>query len=289
MVVSGLCLLSLPASAEGRDKSIGGAGQAMSSHHITEQAAFVRGGAIWVKEPGSERRLTEAGGHARNPAWSPDGRWIAYNAGEEERQLWVVEAATGKTHLAAPEGGNRFLWSPARDRLAYLNDEKLRTVGPEAGDEPADIAGEIGNFGWLPDGSGFIVSSAAQLLPEGWTPVRISRILLPNGSSDPVQEEPLHVLPKQIGDQIVVGTTGFKWSGSGGWVAFLAIPTASLSADANSLCVLSADGKYSSRSIPWRITNNGSLGRRSRPGQRKTVWRTSRASAGKRPRTSASK
>ncbi|NBD25794.1 TolB family protein [Paenibacillus glycinis] len=243
IVASGFCLLALPASAGGGGKSAGAASRAIPSQHISEQAAFVRGGALWVKERGSERRLTEAGGYARNPAWSPDGRWIAYNAGEDERQLWVVEAGTGKRHLAAPEGGSRFLWSPARNRLAYLSDGKLRMVGAEEGDEPADIAADIGNFGWLPDGSGFIVSSAAQLLPEGWTPVRISRILLPGGSSDPVQEEPLHVLPKQIGDQIVVGTTGFKWSGSGEWVAFLAIPTASLSADANTLCVLSADGR----------------------------------------------
>ncbi|QHT62178.1 hypothetical protein GXP70_20800 [Paenibacillus lycopersici] len=207
------------------------------------EAVFVRGGALWVKERGRERPLTENGIGARNPSWSPDGRYVAYNTGEDQRQLWVVDVAAGKSHLAAPDGGSRFQWSPAKDRLAYLQDEKLRTVGAEEGDEAADVAGEIGNFGWLPDGSGFLVSSAAQLLPDGWTPVRISRIMLPTEAADPVQEEQIYVLPKQINDLIVVGTSGFKWSATGAWIAFLATPTASLSTDGNTLCVLSADGK----------------------------------------------
>ncbi|MBM7563936.1 dipeptidyl aminopeptidase/acylaminoacyl peptidase [Paenibacillus sacheonensis] len=206
-------------------------------------AAFIREGALWVKEKGEERRLSPNGAFARNPAWSPDGRSIAYNQGEEQRQLWVVDVRNGNSHLAAPEGGTRFEWSPAKNRIAYLQEEKLYTVGQDAGDEPVEVAGEIGNFSWLPDGSGFLVSSAAQLLPEGWTPVRISRIMLPTETSDPLQEEPLYVLPKQIEDMIVVGTSKFRWSADGEWAAFLATPTASLSADGNMLCVLSADGK----------------------------------------------
>ncbi|QHW34045.1 hypothetical protein GZH47_26810 [Paenibacillus rhizovicinus] len=209
------------------------------------EAAFVRGGALWVKERGKERQLTPNGGYARNPAWSPDGRWIAYNAGQEQRQIWIVDVGTGKSHLAAPEGGSEFQWSPslAKDRLAYLQEQELHSVGAEEGDESVDVAGEIGNFSWLPDGSGYLISSAAQLLPDGWTPVRISRIMLATEASDPVQEEQLYVLPKQINDLIVVGTSTFKWSATGAWIAFLATPTASLSADSNTLCVLSLDGK----------------------------------------------
>ncbi|MFC4809289.1 TolB family protein [Paenibacillus sp. GCM10023250] len=246
IVAAGVCLLACtpPAGAAAPRESIGSESVLLPGPPgAAQKAAFVRGGALWVKEQGRERRLTAEGSFARNPAWSPDGRWIAYNAGEDERQLWVAEAASGGTHLAAPEGGSRFLWSPAKDRLAYLRDEKLYAVGAEAGDEPAEIAAGIGNFGWLPDGSGFLVSTAAQLQPDGWTPVTIGRILLPSGTADPVQEEPIYVLPKQIDELIVVGTSAFKWSANGRWIAFLAAPTASLSADGNTLCVLSSDGK----------------------------------------------
>ncbi|SFJ12824.1 WD40-like Beta Propeller Repeat [Paenibacillus sp. UNC496MF] len=246
IVAAGVCLLAIPLAAGAAEPSRSSGSESVllpGPAGAAQKAAFVRGGALWVEEQGRERRLTADGSFARNPGWSPDGRWIAYNAGEDERQLWIAEAASGNAHLAAPEGGSRFQWSPAKDRLAYLRDEKLYAVGAEEGDEPAEIAAGIGNFGWLPDGSGFLVSTAAQLQPDGWTPVTIARILLPSGTADPVQEEPLYVLPKQINDLIVVGTTAFKWSASGRWIAFLATPTASLSADGNTLCVLSSDGK----------------------------------------------
>ncbi|WP_219838065.1 hypothetical protein [Paenibacillus sp. R14(2021)] len=211
--------------------------------HPDEQAAFIRGGALWDKTNERERQLTEAGITARNPAWSSDGRYIAYTRGEDERGLWLLERQSGKSHLAAPDGGRQFQWSPLHNQLAYSKEEKLFVVGVEEGAEPIEVASAIGSFSWLPDGSGFLVSSAAELLPDGWTPVVISRILLQPGSADPVQSEQLHVLPKQINELIVVGTSRFKWSASGRWIAFLAMPTASLSADSNTLCVLSADGK----------------------------------------------
>ena len=40
----------------------------------------------------------------------------------------------------------------------------------------------------------------------------------------------------------VVDTSVFKWSADGRRLAFLAVPTASLSADSNTLCLLSAEG-----------------------------------------------
>ena len=43
--------------------------------------------------------------------------------------------------------------------------------------------------------------------------------------------------------RIFVSTSEFKWSNDRKWLSFLLVPTASLSADGNTLCVLSADGK----------------------------------------------
>ncbi|WCF10833.1 hypothetical protein NDS46_13720 [Paenibacillus thiaminolyticus] len=39
-----------------------------------------------------------------------------------------------------------------------------------------------------------------------------------------------------------------KWVGEGGqWIAFIAVPTASMPADGNTLCLLSAEGRASQR------------------------------------------
>ena len=99
----------------------------------------------------------------------------------------------------------------------------------------------IGNYSWYPDGSHLIVSTEVKLLDDGWSQIRILKIPL-TANADPNRFETLYVLPKQSDAFFAVGTSIFKWSANGRWIAFLAKPTASLSSDSNTLCVLSADG-----------------------------------------------
>jgi len=72
----------------------------------------------------SVRRLTDAG---YNPAWSPDGREIAYAtegvAGPLVRklasQLWAVDVASGVRRMVAREDAVEPSWSPEGHRIAY--------------------------------------------------------------------------------------------------------------------------------------------------------------------------
>ncbi|QMV41895.1 PD40 domain-containing protein [Cohnella cholangitidis] len=204
------------------------------------KAAFVRGGDLWAKAGKDERQLTK-GEAVRNPKWSFDGEWIAYSSGEGQQELKLLEVSTGKSQLVASTGGNNFQWSPDHNRLAFLQGQKLVWVSVNKPDRQTEVSDGIGNYSWLPDGKGFIASSAAELLPDGWTPVKIVEIPLA-GQGDPSKVKTLFVLPKQSNDFFAVGTSIFKFSSSGKWIAFLATPTASLSADGNTLCLLSSDG-----------------------------------------------
>lgn len=227
-------------------------------------AAFVRDGALWVKVDGSgEKRLTEAN-QVRSPKWSADGAWIAYTRGENGQDLWMVHVPSGKSRLVATGTDARLHeWSPNRGLLAFMKNQRLYVVGTADTSQPVEMTGavgEIGNYAWLPNGNGLLVSTAAHLLPDGnWTPVKLEEIMLPGGAAagggPAAQAKTLAVLPAKLNDQVVVDTSTFKWSASGKWIAFLAMPTASLSADGNTLCVLSADGK---RLLPVDMMANNS-------------------------------
>lgn len=201
----------------------------------TLKAAFVRDGDLWIRSGGTERRLTE-GKQVSRPQWSFDGEWIAYQEGEETPNLKLWHVTSGNSLAVFAEGLADFQWSPDRNELAYTADRKLNTVRPDREAGSKTVAEGIGSFSWLPEGSGFIASSAVSLLPDGWERVRILKIPLAG------EAETLYTLPQASDDFFAVGTSGFKYSPSGKWIAFLATPTASLSADGNYLCLLSSDG-----------------------------------------------
>ncbi|MCD9022123.1 TolB family protein [Cohnella silvisoli] len=207
---------------------------------LSLKAAFVRGGDLWIKTGGVEQRLTK-GQYIRSPKWSIDGKWIAYTRGQEGREVWLWHVPTGQNHLVTSAGDGSYQWAPNQDIVAFVAEQKLNWIHPDKPDKPVEVAPGIGNYSWLPNGSGFIASTAAELLPSGWTQVRILEIPLTD-KADPKSIKTLYVLPKQSNGFFAVGTSIFKFSATGRWIAFLATPTASLSADSNTLCVLSSDG-----------------------------------------------
>jgi Tol biopolymer transport system component len=108
-----------------------------------------------------------------NPAWSPDGRWIAYTV-EDSRDHWTVAVARadGSDAHRLPigrEGGGYPAWSPDGTRLAYTGfeaatdgDLSIRTFVcdadggdlRQASDDPGSAFDE--NPAWTPDGQAIL-------------------------------------------------------------------------------------------------------------------------------------
>jgi Tol biopolymer transport system component/DNA-binding winged helix-turn-helix (wHTH) protein len=73
--------------------------------------------------PGSaaEVALTDDGRHNVQPAWSPDGRFIAYHS-HGRGGIWIMPARGGTPRQLAPEGSHP-AWSADGRRIAFQSDE----------------------------------------------------------------------------------------------------------------------------------------------------------------------
>jgi len=151
------------------------------TEHVTEVACSPEGGRALVtargevfslpRRHGATRNLTSSpGARDKNPAWSPDGRRVAYlsDAGGEY-QVWVRDASgEGEpeqlTHLE-PGYRHTLRWSPDGSHLAFadhtlallvldLSSREVMRVD-RAEHEPVDSgldAKPISDFAWSPDG-----------------------------------------------------------------------------------------------------------------------------------------
>lgn len=82
---------------------------------------------IWIASiDGSvTRQLTTHAAADRNPVWSPDGNWIAFESTRSgENQIWLISTAGGEprqfTYLAT--GAAQAAWSPDGTLLAYVSE-----------------------------------------------------------------------------------------------------------------------------------------------------------------------
>ncbi|MBE1443372.1 translocation protein TolB [Paenibacillus sp. OAS669] len=213
------------------------------------KAAFIRGGNLWVKEGDTEKQLTRDGG-ASHPRWSYDGQWIAYMkaSGEQNNEIWVYHINTGRHEQAYGGRGSNLQWSPTSNILAFQDELILNITDAEkvTGNRFDNVALGVNNYSWLPDGTGFLASSTAARLPDGWTRPILYKIPV-DAKLDEKKIKPFFTIPSQLtqGNVTVlsIGTTLFKWSYDRKWIAFVVHPTASWSADSDMLCLLSSNGK----------------------------------------------
>ncbi|MFQ5599721.1 MAG: hypothetical protein ACE5G2_04115 [Candidatus Krumholzibacteriia bacterium] len=88
---------------------------------------FARDGHLWILEfqDRSEHWLTTGPGYDRSPAWSTDGRWIAFaSARHGTTDIWVI-APVGGTAVRVTTGGawdRDPTWSPQSDAIAFCSE-----------------------------------------------------------------------------------------------------------------------------------------------------------------------
>ena len=89
-----------------------------------------------------------------NAAWSPDGRWVAYNL--VGSGLWVVNAERETRQLAAEASYVSWTWSPTAPQLAMVRDSRLTVVDASTGRQ-TDLGSVVGDDTsapvWSPDGT----------------------------------------------------------------------------------------------------------------------------------------
>ncbi|PED09678.1 TolB family protein [Bacillus pseudomycoides] len=207
------------------------------------QVAFIRNHNLWIKIDGNEKQITK-GEYITKPKWSHDGKWIAYAKGEEQNQLELYRVADGKRVVPSQTEATNYQWSPAENIIAFEFTSTLNTFDAEKKNATFEnVSSGVGDYAWYPDGKKFLVSSEAQLLPTGWTGAQLYEVQKDAGMN-PNKMKHLYTLPSMQEDFLAYIASDFKWSPNQKWIAFLAVPTASWSADSNTLCLLKADGSY---------------------------------------------
>ncbi|MCK5489920.1 MAG: PDZ domain-containing protein, partial [Gemmatimonadetes bacterium] len=127
------------------------------------RALFSARGEIWTvpAENGRVRNLTRTQGvREMSPAWSPDGRWVAYlSDATGEYELYVRSRdGSGEERRVTTDGDVwRFapIWSPDSEKLAFGDKkQRLRYVEVESGrivDVDRSETNDIASYTWSPD------------------------------------------------------------------------------------------------------------------------------------------
>ena len=103
------------------------------------------------------RRLTELGGVVQGPAWSPDGRRLAFSSNAGER-AYAITRRRGRRDRRAPaltSGEDAFDpdWSPDGETIAFSRGGAIVAIDVETGDERmlTDPENNDSSPAWRPD------------------------------------------------------------------------------------------------------------------------------------------
>jgi Tol biopolymer transport system component/imidazolonepropionase-like amidohydrolase len=123
--------------------------------------AFVALGDLWVMKRGGEPvRLTDDGAVELDPAWSPDGRQLAYSSDRTGRMtLWIRDLATNADVPVTDSRASvsNAAWSPDGSHIAFLLDRRgyaatrVRAGGGLGGVVNGSSGQELGRPTWAPD------------------------------------------------------------------------------------------------------------------------------------------
>ncbi|MFE8702848.1 TolB family protein [Cytobacillus sp. FJAT-54145] len=223
--------------------------------NIVPKAAFVRDGNLWIFINNAEKQITFEGKVFDTPQWSPDGQSVIYQRlvpseyvdGEDQSEVWIYHIQTEEKKKLFHDGYSP-RWAPGKNILSFNSKGILNISDME---KFYNIATGVSGYTWLPDGSGFLLSSSGVLRPDGWTSSILYTKKVKDNYSDIILfggVDHFFTLPREIGVDdnnkiIAVYSSDFTFSPSNNWISFVVSPTASWSMDSNMLCVISSDGK----------------------------------------------
>lgn len=128
-----------------------------------KRALFEARGEIFTvpQQRGSVRNLTQTAGIAeRFPAWSPDGKNVAYfsdRTGEYELYIRQSDGKSEETRITTDGGVYRFhpVWSPDSKKIAYSDKTGSLFIVDISNNKPLlvskDLRNPIGSYAWSPD------------------------------------------------------------------------------------------------------------------------------------------
>ena len=142
---------------------------------------------VWVADAGtagSARPLTSGAKSSLQPAWSPDGTWVAFISDRSDtRQLYRLSVEGGEAEVltSGSEGVTAFAWSPDGARIAYTMTDPVTAAMKEREEKYGQYTHEdrdhrmaqlhvldlatkatraltagafvVGSFDWAPDGT----------------------------------------------------------------------------------------------------------------------------------------
>ena len=103
---------------------------------------------IWIADArtaASARPLTNAAKSSSQPAWSPDGGWVAFISDRTDtRQLYRLPVAGGEAEAltSGTEGVTAFAWSPDGSRIAYTMTDPVTPAMKERQEKFGDYTHE---------------------------------------------------------------------------------------------------------------------------------------------------
>ncbi|MBG0963554.1 PD40 domain-containing protein [Bacillus sp. SRB1LM] len=214
-----------------------------SAENNEAKIAFIRHHDLWIKVDGKEKQLTK-GEYITGPKWSHDGEWLAYVKGKKQGSLELYRLKDGKKVTPFHSEASNYQWSPTENIIAFIFTGTLHTFDVEKKNTDFEnVSAGVGDYAWYPDGKKFFVSSEAHLLPTGWTGAQLYEVQK-DAHMNPHKMKHLYALPNEHDDFLALVASGFQWSPDQKWISFLAVPTASWSADSNTLCLVRADGSH---------------------------------------------
>lgn len=221
----------------------------------TVKASFIRDGDLWLLLNNKETQVTTSKNVYTKPSWSIDGKWILYQLStpsefeknQQQSEVWAYSVETGEKKKLFYDGYEPS-WSQTKNVVAF-NASGILDISDFT--RFYNIATGVHSYTWLPDGSGFLLSSSGVLQPDGWTSATLYTKKVDDNYNDIVLfggVEQFFQLPREIGitdknKLIAVYADQFEYSPSKKWISFIVSPTASWSMDSNMLCVIDSEGK----------------------------------------------